>query len=297
MTHDNFCTCKGHNTGDFVRLTDFYCSYFQPTGWELEYTSLAEESARTLYVIGRCSVCFGYMQTGMSIPTNCIGDALLSDIWMSLDTYRPFAFKRADAHGYSGCPAVRGSWYQQQDHLHAEEKEARFAALFRDEDKKMVERWLEKRRVIPHTQVVRDSASDLFLATVLRAKQYGDWQEAEEILDYYLPSEQEGFGYGSEKELLSNYEFDFYAVMQFGGSEGIYIDCTLRGKFDDSGRTTLGIGTIKTLETDMDACKRMGALCGALTYHASRYINENLHRYTPDAELRAEATRMEGKSC
>lgn len=295
MNQTRWCTCKGHNTGDFVRTTDFYSSYFQPTGWALEYDTLLEESAeeRTLYLTGQCGLCFNRMRTGMTLPINHGGDALLAHIWMALETYRPFASRNAGTWEYTRCPPARRDWYQRQDRLSTEEKETRFVSLFHDADKEVAERWLEQRRAIPHTQVVRDSAEDLFRSIVLRAKQYGDWQAAEGIIDYYLPSEHEG--YATRKDILSAYEFDFYAVVQFGGSEGIYIDCSLRGKFDDSGRTVLDIGTIKTLETNMDACKRMGALCGALIYHASAYVNENLHRYTPDAELRAEAARLEEK--
>ncbi len=293
MNQTHWCTCEGHNTGDFVRTTDFYSSYFQPIGWALEYDTLLEEAAeeRTLYLTGQCGLCFNFMRAGMTLPIKRGGEALLAHIWTALETYRPFAFEKADAEGYTGCPPVRGNWYQRQNKLSEEEKEARFAALFHDADKEVVEHWLAQRRATPHIQVVRDSAEDLFRAIVLRAKQYGDWQEAQEILDYYLPSEHEG--YATKKDILTAYEFNFYAVMQFGGSEGIYIDCSLRGKFDDSGRTVLDIGTIKTLETNMDACKRMGALCGALIYHASAYVNENLHRYTPDAVLCAEAARLE----
>ena len=57
---------------------------------------------------------------------------------------------------------------------------------------------------------------------------------------------------------------------------GIYIDCGLRGKFDESGRDSISIGTIKTLSTDLDACKIMGELCGVLMYHESKYVNEHL---------------------
>jgi hypothetical protein len=68
-------------------------------------------------------------------------------------------------------------------------------------------------------------------------------------------------------------------IVNFGGSEGIYVDCSLRGKFDESGRKSLHIGTLKTLSTDLDACKTMGELCGALMYHNSKFVNENLYRF------------------
>ncbi len=36
----------------------------------------------------------------------------------------------------------------------------------------------------------------------------------------------------------------------------------------------------------------MGELAGALMHHADRYVNEQIHRYTPDKELEREQQRM-----
>ena len=84
---------------------------------------------------------------------------------------------------------------------------------------------------------------------------------------------------------LTVYEFDFVPIVNFGGSEGIYLDCYLMGKFDGSGRYSVHIGSKKTLETSLEACKIMGELGGALLHHAGRYVNEQIHRYTPDEQL------------
>ena len=67
-----------------------------------------------------------------------------------------------------------------------------------------------------------------------------------------------------------------------------YIDCYLKGKFDESRRCSLHVGTLKTLRRDLEAAKIMGELCGALMHHASEYVNQNLRRYTPAQELEAE---------
>ena len=53
----------------------------------------------------------------------------------------------------------------------------------------------------------------------------------------------------------------------------------VRTPFDESGRDSLHIGTIKTLDTNLDACKVMGELCGALMYHENRFVNENLYLF------------------
>lgn len=76
------------------------------------------------------------------------------------------------------------------------------------------------------------------------------------------------------------------------GSEGIYIDCYLMGKFDESGRCSLHVGTLKTLTRDLESAKVMGELCGTLMYHAGEYVNQNLHRYTPQKGLETEYQRQ-----
>ena len=68
------------------------------------------------------------------------------------------------------------------------------------------------------------------------------------------------------------------------GCEGIYIDCCLRGKFDESGCSILHVGTLKTLKRDLDAAKIMGELCGVLMHHATTYVNANLDRYKTDRQ-------------
>ena len=36
----------------------------------------------------------------------------------------------------------------------------------------------------------------------------------------------------------------------------------------------------------------MGELCGTLTYYANQYVNQNIHRYTPNDQLEREYERM-----
>ena len=115
----------------------------------------------------------------------------------------------------------------------------------------------------------RLTSGQLFAKVIERAKENGDLARTEPICDYILPDSHEG-------GKLCSYEFDFVPIVNFGGSEGVYIDCGLRGKFDESGRNRINAGTIKTLHNDLAACKAMGELCGALLYHESAYVNENL---------------------
>ncbi|WP_444658517.1 hypothetical protein ACRQV7_13270 [Caproiciproducens sp. R2] len=118
----------------------------------------------------------------------------------------------------------------------------------------------------------RMTGGQLFDRIIEQAKENGDLARFDAIDEYILDDT-------SYKGKLCSYEFDLLPAMNFGGSEGIYIDCYLKGKFDESGRDSLHIGTIKTLDTNLDACKVMGELCGALMYHENRFVNENLYLF------------------
>lgn len=127
--------------------------------------------------------------------------------------------------------------------------------------------------------IKRDSAIDLFNGILKTARDAGALQELDRIIDYDSACEFEE----KNKRSISNYEFATEFRVDFGGSEGIYIDAWLNGYLDESGHTQrLHFGTIKTLERDLAAMKIMGEACGILQYYASDYLNKNLSRYEPD---------------
>ena len=145
-------------------------------------------------------------------------------------------------------------------------------------------------------KIKRDTTKDLFAAVLQLVKDNGHYDKAAAIMDYYLPSETES-GVREAVE-LSNYRFDFNASAQFGGSEGIYIDCWLSGEYTETERkvyshskgeveteTRRHVGTLKTLRDDLEAMQIMGELCGSLVYYAHKYVNQNIDRYTPVKEL------------
>ena len=112
---------------------------------------------------------------------------------------------------------------------------------------------------------------------VLRlVKENGWYDEAESIMDYFLPEDR----YVKE---LTNYEFDFKAIVEYGGSEGIYLNCYLEGSFDgsnlDDNMATIRCGTFKTLGDSLRHARIMGELAGALTYYARQYLGQNFARY------------------
>lgn len=135
----------------------------------------------------------------------------------------------------------------------------------------MAQRYVEK-TLSPGTE--RDTPGILFQNVLRLVKEHGHYAKVEPIIDYALADDDE--------RKLTNYGFDFRAVISPGSSEGIYIDCYLEGEFDRSASTLCNAGTIKTLREDVDAYRIMGALAGYLTVYAGKYVNENLDRFEPD---------------
>ncbi len=135
----------------------------------------------------------------------------------------------------------------------------------------MAQRYIEKTLSL---RTDRDTPGMLFQNALRLVKEHGHYAEAEPIIDYALADRDE--------RKLTNYGFDFRAVVSPGSSEGIYIDCYLEGRFDQSASTRCHAGTIKTLREDVDAYRIMGALTGYLTVYAHKYVNENLDRFEPD---------------
>lgn len=130
----------------------------------------------------------------------------------------------------------------------------------------------------------RMTGGQLFTKIMERARENGDLAHFDAISEYALPKD-------SEDHKLCSYEFDLLPSVNLGGSEGVYVDCYLKGEFDATGRNTLHIGTIKTLSEDVEACKTMGELCGVLLYHENRYMNENLYRFESPQEIQRMLTQ------
>lgn len=97
-----------------------------------------------------------------------------------------------------------------------------------------------------------------------------------DILDYLLP------GSCCEPEIeLRNYEFDNFSILNFGGSEGIYIDFAIKGVIDDSGENKIiKLGTAKTLSDDREAMQIMGKFLGDFTYELWEFVNKNIDDFT-----------------
>lgn len=285
---DRLCGCCMHLSVQSEKLASFYKDHFIPQGWKLAYSALSE--GVILYLTGYCQNCYQELEERVLLEKSLTGDKLFSAIYDAMQTAHPYD-KKTDTGLYYGSCKSRSDFYQIRDKRKTFRQDQEFLRLFHDYDRNAARRWLEE--IHPdraHTEVFRDTGGSLFCAVLELAKKNGDFEKAQTILDYVLPSENEA--HSSESVELAAYEFDFVPIVNFGGSEGIYLDCYLKGKFDESGRSSLHIATLKTLEEGLEAAKIMAELGGALMYHASQYVNENIHRFTPQVWLNNQYQRM-----
>ena len=284
---NRYCECCHRLAGRPDAADNFYNDHFIPTRWALNYFKLSE--CLGISLMGCCKDCGGELEKVIPIQKGLTGDDLLKAIYDTVQTAHPYDSFSTQV-GYYGRCEERSKFYASRDEQHQFRRSRQFLDLFNDWDREQVRIWLEKN--FPpekHTEVFRDTGGSLFSSVIRRAKANGDFDRAEAILDYYLPCEHEEGRHEGVK--LTAYEFDFVPIVNYG-CEGIYIDCYLKGKFDESRRCSLHVGTLKTLRRDLDATKIMGELCGVLMHHAGEYVNQNLHRYTPQKELDAKHRRQ-----
>ena len=127
--------------------------------------------------------------------------------------------------------------------------------------------------------VKRDTLVDLYNGMMKMARAAGALKEFDRIADYDMSET-----FSSEAKIpISSYEFRTRFFVDYGGSEGIYIDGYLDGVLDESGKNQhWHFCTLKTLEWDFESMKIMGETCGILQFYATEYLNRNLDRYEPD---------------
>lgn len=231
------------------------------------------------------------MRSGVSIPEELTGAALLEYIYTQMRQYRPYAVGCQETGKYDSYYPERARWYQKQDDLNLVQFNEQFINIFRAEDQPAVWNWLASHHgQQEYTRPQRDRKSKLFRTMLERARASGSIAHIEPILDYYLPNHEEPASHYRDT-YLTDYRFDISPQVTFGSSEGIYMDVYLVGRFDDSGVKQTSIGVFKTLRTDLEACRLMGELGGILMYFGVNYVDEEIHRYTPRDELAAEYQR------
>lgn len=92
-----------------------------------------------------------------------------------------------------------------------------------------------------------------------------------DILDYALAT--------SEPVPMTTYEFNIRNNLDYGGSEGIYIDLWIE-TYRDNEKVVNSLGTFKTLREDREGMQIMGKLLADFIVEENAYVNANLDDFT-----------------
>lgn len=132
-----------------------------------------------------------------------------------------------------------------------------------------------------------ETSQSLFAAIMKMARESGHFKEIDEILDYDSAS---WYDYENRRPITSE-EFDTVFSVDYGGSEGIYIDARITGfPFGrEAGEVRFGFGTLKTLNRDLQSMMLMGKACGILQHFSHEYVNTNIDRFSPEPKDEKEA--------
>ncbi len=100
-----------------------------------------------------------------------------------------------------------------------------------------------------------------------------------DILDY---------GFATNKPIpIKNYEFELKNNLQYGGSEGIYLDLWI-AYFAEGERLAGSLGTFKTLDSSNEAMHIMADLLADFIIEEAAYVNRNQDDFTWEgADVRA----------
>ena len=92
-----------------------------------------------------------------------------------------------------------------------------------------------------------------------------------DILDYGLAT--------SNPVPMTTYEFNIGNNLDYGGSEGIYLDLWIV-YYENSEKRTKGVGTFKTLREDNEAMHIMANLLADFVIEERNFVNANLDDFT-----------------
>lgn len=135
-------------------------------------------------------------------------------------------------------------------------------------------------------KVTRETRESLMRSIHQMAVESGQFAEAEEILDYFLPETHK------TQDKITTDEFSFVTRLAFGYNEGIYLDCYAEGRIEAGGKKGRWLlGTYKTLGTALSDIQIFGKFGGTLTYFATQYLREHRERFLSDQELRVQAIK------
>ena len=93
-----------------------------------------------------------------------------------------------------------------------------------------------------------------------------------DILDYHLAERHDS------KEIRS-YEWDTIGIINFGGSEGIYLDVYAQGEIGNN-ESKVRLGTFKTLNRSREDFYIMAKLQTDFVYETNDFVNEYIDNFT-----------------
>ena len=79
---------------------------------------------------------------------------------------------------------------------------------------------------------------------------------------------------------ITTYEYDLKSNLDYGRSEGIYLDLWIEYTAADGKSCVSGLGTFKTLRTDGEAMHIMAALLADFIIEGDAYVNAHLDDFT-----------------
>ena len=125
----------------------------------------------------------------------------------------------------------------------------------------------------------RETGISIFDGIFKMAKDAGALKKMGAIMEY-----QTADHFNEEAKIpITNHLFNIRFEVDFGCSEGIYIDAYIVGEIDEAGEgKRIHIGLIKTLENDLNAMRIMGEACGVLQFYAREYLTQKLDNLLPD---------------
>jgi hypothetical protein len=92
-----------------------------------------------------------------------------------------------------------------------------------------------------------------------------------ELLDYGLAE--------SHPVPMTTYEFEIHNNLDYGSSEGIYLDLWIE-RYTDGEKAQYRLGTFKTLDDSPEAMRTMAQLLADFIVAETRYVNKNLDDFT-----------------
>lgn len=279
------CMCEDHADIN-PDISAHYNNSFIPTGWSLDYDTLAsEDKPRFIIMEGKCSECGKYMRYQMPLAANLTWKSLLEHIYERMESARPLAYLHPDGTYAASCEE-RSGWYEAQDHMDRSQRNQQFFRLFHTEDRAYVRTWLDEKKMVYNdpAYVLRETGAEFFLKTLRAAQRAGE-------LDKFVPYVQwvEKEVLPEETELTCD-QFKFMIEMLFADSgRNTKIRCFLKGKFDDSGRSRLDLATLWAVDGKKESIAALCELAAVLGRYGSRHIGYHRHSYMSQEDRIKEA--------